>query len=72
MVTASGEVCQSLTTLKPTLVQSEQVPHFKIPNTRGFMGGVPVNTETSASEILRVRPGTLVVPGGSGVRSLLS
>ena len=26
-------------------------PHSKISNARGFVGGVPVNTETSASEI---------------------
>ena len=29
--------------------------HPKFSNTKGFVGGVPVNTETSASEILRVR-----------------
>ena len=29
--------------------------HSKFSNTKGFVGGVPVNTETSASEILRVR-----------------
>ena len=38
-----------------SLVQSEQVPRQKLSKTKGFVGGVPVNTETSASEILRVR-----------------
>ena len=51
-----------------SLVQSEQVPP-QISKTKGFVGGVPVNTETSASEILRVRRST---KRGSGVRSFLS
>ena len=44
-------------------------PHSKISKTKGFVGGVPVNTETSASEILRVRRFS---KRGSGVRSFLS
>ena len=43
--------------------------HPKISNTKGFVGGVPVNTETSASEILRVRRFS---ERGSGIRSFLS
>jgi hypothetical protein len=43
--------------------------HPKFSNTKGFVGGVPVNTETSASEILRVRRFS---ERGSGVRSFLS
>ncbi len=53
-VTVLGEVCQEHITCFFSCSKRTN-PQPKLSNTKGFPGGVPVNTERSASENLRVR-----------------